>query len=243
MYAPIASMLQSWVAKSKSCRIWSRSCRTTRCTRVISTRTIKLHVMRGSFFTPDDGAAMDVDVWGRLPEDLIWKVLQLVPAATWFQLQLVSCKWRQVLTSANFRRKRPIELASCQSEKKRHRVVAVRSRAIMMPKTSMWWTLSRTCLCGCQIAFGNPTPTLWWWWRQRTASYASPTQTGNPATIACSTCWHTLAYAMEFSYYILTWKYNLLSVYVSLLFTLTFVWNRLLLFKHLAPKKFLIQQF
>lgn len=48
---------------------------------------------------------MDAAVWAKLPEELLWEVLRFVPAAKLFQLQLVSRKWRHVLTSAHFRKR------------------------------------------------------------------------------------------------------------------------------------------
>lgn len=48
---------------------------------------------------------MDEKVWSSLPDDILWEVLVQEPAAKRYQFQLVSRKWRQVLTSPDFRRK------------------------------------------------------------------------------------------------------------------------------------------
>lgn len=60
---------------------------------------LKVHILKGSFVTAgsgeeDDGraaAAMDADVWSKLPEELVWEVVvRMVPAAKHFQLHSVS---------------------------------------------------------------------------------------------------------------------------------------------------------
>lgn len=67
---------------------------------------MRLHLLKGTFLADDaaGGAAMDPALWCRMPEDLLWRVVVLLPATKHFQLQLVSRQWRQVLTSTDFRK-------------------------------------------------------------------------------------------------------------------------------------------
>lgn len=67
--------------------------------------TMRLHIARGSFSTAcaqGECPFMDPAVWSRMPEDILWQVVLLLPAVKRFQLQLVSRKWRKRLTSTKF---------------------------------------------------------------------------------------------------------------------------------------------
>lgn len=84
--------------------------------------------------------AMEPAVWSRMPDDLMWRVLVLVPVAKRFQFQAVSHKWRQALTSADFR-------ARCAAAGPRdmdERVVACVSPAEYTGSTSSTTTGSTT---------------------------------------------------------------------------------------------------
>lgn len=69
--------------------------------------SLRLHLLRGKLVpesgSGSGGAPMDEAVWSRLPDDLLWRVMVTVPAATRAQLHLVSREWRRVLASAEFR--------------------------------------------------------------------------------------------------------------------------------------------
>lgn len=67
----------------------------------MSGRRMQLHLVRGSELTGGAGEGMEAEVWGQLPEEVMWEALRLVPGTKHFQLQLVSRRWREVLTSAH----------------------------------------------------------------------------------------------------------------------------------------------
>lgn len=68
---------------------------------------MRLHMVQTNLTAaaPTAGAeAMDPAKWCKLPLEILWKVLVMVPPPKRYQFQLVSRQWRQELTSAAFRK-------------------------------------------------------------------------------------------------------------------------------------------